>query len=295
MSTKIEWAANPDGTQGETWNPVTGCTPAGKGCAHCYAARMHGRFQESLYGGRPFSTVVCHEDRLDQPLKWKKPRTVFVDSMGDLFHENASKVFISRAVDMMERCKQHTFIILTKRIRRVYDLADIWTEDFPKNVFIGPSCSTQDEADRDIPGALSIPGNIIVSLEPLLGPVDLSAWLGKNLLPSQHCLSNWVIDGLSGVIVGGETGPGARPMHPDWVRSLRDQCAETNTPFFFKQWGEWLHGSMYRECLRELPNDLARLPHLPASIGQYARIGKRRAGRLLDGRTHDDLPWKGML
>ena len=144
-------------------------------------------------------------------------------------------------------------------------MADMWAEDFPKNVFIGPSCSTQDEADRDIPGALSIPGNIIVSLEPLLGPVDLSAWLGKNLLPSQHCLSNWVIDGLSGVIVGGETGPSARPMHPDWVRSLRDQCSAAGVPFFFKQYSQ------------------ANFPKEACGNRHYS---------ILDGRQHNDLPWR---
>ena len=261
-----------------TWNPVTGCTPAGLGCAHCYAKRVAERFpavhgvefsSKSLTSTAtcpvPFSTVICHPERLTIPEHWRKPRSIMCPSMGDLFHSDVPVGFIRDVLGVMDRCLQHTFIVLTKRPERARDVLGNWTK-IP-NMVLGASFSTQKEVDDGMGFLLNTPANRrIVSLEPLVGPV---------IVPREYLFA------LDGVIVGGETGPGARPMHPDWVRSLRDQCAPSGVPFFFKQWGEW------RECViddtvkRATTVDEARL----------SRVGRSRAGRLLDGRTHDELCW----
>jgi len=287
MPTKIEWTE-------ETWNPVVGCTKCSPGCDNCYAERMAARLAniaaaKFLKGKCPPSLMrykyVVENDRiaylggaipeedgipvrvrkylpkwngqiewrktvLDKPLRWRKPREIFVCSMSDLFHEKVPFGFIQLVLSVIRSCN-HTFLILTKRIKRAAQFFVFDKENqayasrlyrIPKNLCLGVSVCNPDEKPkidtlRRIPAALKF-----VSFEPLLadiGELDLT--------------------GIQQVIVGGESGPGARPMQPDWVRSIRDQCAEPDVPFFFKQWG-----------------------------GR----NKKAAGRILDGREHNDLAWR---
>ena len=256
--TRIEWAE-------VVWNPVSGCTPISEGCQNCYAKRMATRLK-GRYGypeDEPFK-VTLHPEKLKEPLKWKKPRRVFVCSMGDLFHEQVPDEYIAKVWEVMNNASQHTFLVLTKRPQRMKDfLARLgwYTHDREvnpaeavldeggkytlKNVWLGVTAENQQRADERIPILLQIPAAVrFVSIEPMLGPV---------VIPEEW--PDWVI-------CGGETGPGARPIHPDWVRSLRDQCQAAGTPFFFKSWGEWAEH----------------------------KVGKKKAGRLLDGRTWDEIP-----
>jgi len=311
--TGINWAD-------ATWNPVSGCTPAGVGCAHCYAKRLAERFP-AVHGVEysspsltstatcptPFSTVICHPERLGVPERWRKPRAIMCPSMGDLFHEDVPDGLLDDVWRVWRDCPQHTFIVLTKRPGRMND----FLREPPQlpNVVLGVSCSTQAEADRAIPILLGTPAHRrIVSLEPLVGPVDFRNVPGFNRIGLS--LNNW------GVIVGGESGPGARPMHPDWVRLLRDQCEAAGVPFFFKQWGEWGQSdypsytmfdatqagrlveatcvastdkaSRGRTRFYPIPADY---DGKPAGFHPMVRVGRSRAGRLLDGRTHDALCW----
>lgn len=303
MSTKINWCD-------ETWNPVSGCTPAGVGCAHCYAKRVAERFpavhgvefsSKSLTSTAtrpvPFSRVICHPERLGIPERWRKPRAIMCPSMGDLFHEDVPDGFLDDVWRVWRDCPQHTFIVLTKRPGRMND----FLREPPQlpNVVLGVSCSTQAEADHAIPILLNTPANRrIVSLEPLVGPVDL-----RSAVPCKDCCGDGEVyfdsikrcacercgghedaagcgiepGALDGVIVGGESGPGARPMNPDWVRSLRDQCAAAGVPFFFKQWGGGLKKESYP------------VRFYAATAGWDAR--EKHGGRILDGWTHDALCW----
>ena len=279
---KIEWTDS-------VWNPVTGCTPVGEGCRNCYAKRMWPRLQRMSpkYAGREFTDVQCHEDVLNDPIKWKKPRTIFVNSMGDLFHDKVGIGFVSEVFRVMRSTPQHKYIVLTKRASRMRFAFRML--DAPENAIFGVSCSTQEEVGRDMLILLSTPVKMrCMSLEPLVGPIDMSRYA--------QCL-HWVI-------VGGETGPNARPMHPDWVRSIRDQCTATGTPFFFKQWGEWKHDdgsdddidNVKRSCVYY---DGEWCDCKNSWICEYQfgpvmyRVGAHRAGRLLDGREWSQTPWGG--
>ena len=234
----IEWTE-------ATWNPVTGCTQVSPGCAHCYAKRFAERFRG--VPGHPYEQgfeVVQRPERLDQPLRWKRPRTIFVNSMSDLFHEAVADGFVASVFEVMERAERHTFQVLTKRPERAAALAP--SLPWPPNVWLGVSVENQRwtarvDALREIPAAVRF-----LSCEPLLGPLALD------------------LEGVGWVIAGGESGPRARPMDIAWARGVRDQCLASGVPFFFKQWGE--HGPDGR------------------------REGKKRAGRLLDGRTWDEAP-----
>lgn len=260
MPTKIEWAT-------DTWNPITGCTKISEACQNCYAERMSKRLAGrcGYPEGEPFR-VTLHPDKLDQPMRWKKPRIIFVCSMGDLFHEDVPDRFLDQIFAVMAKAEQHIFLLLTKRPKRakeyilkaMYDencnyqgwyeaINDLEIPDVTpmENIWLGVTTENQARADERIPVLLQIPAaKRFVSVEPMLGPVDLNKYLYPQRLCDGH--SAWQCDedcprrpGLDWVICGGETGPGARPMHPDWVRSLRDQCQEAEVPFFFKQWGEW--------------------------------------------------------
>jgi protein gp37 len=288
MSTKINWCD-------ETWNPVSGCTPAGVGCAHCYAKRVAERFP-AVHGVEysspsltstatcptPFSTVICHPERLGIPERWRKPRAIMCPSMGDLFHEDVLGAFKFQVFQVMERCPQHTFIILTKRPQQMRE--DMLGLEPPANVVLGVSCSTQAEADHAIPILLDTPANRrVVSLEPLVGPVDLYRG-GFTFLEEQTSPRGTRYNKLDGVIVGGESGPGARPMHPDWVRSLRDQCEAAGVPFFFKQWGDGI------KKVFDSKRPESYKPRFYAAAAGWDARGKH-GGRLLDGRTHDALCW----
>jgi len=232
LSTSIEWTDS-------TWNPVTGCTKISIGCANCYAERMALRLKAA---GNPsyangFS-VTMHEDMLDRPLKWKKPQTIFVNSMSDLFHEDIPTEFILRAFDVMRRADWHCFQILTKRSERMLELS-------PKlphmlHIWLGVTVEAQDYTFR-IDHLRRTGANVkFLSLEPLLGPI-----------------SSLNLAGIDWVIVGGESGPRARPIKESWVVDIRSQCQEAKVPFFFKQWGG---------------------------------TNKKKTGRELDGRTWDEMP-----
>ena len=249
---------------------VTGCTPAGEGCRHCYAERMFHRLASmpklEKYYGREFSHVQFHLDELPVPRCWKKPRSIFISPMGDLFHKDVRDWHIYHTFRMFKETPQHTHIVLTKRVDRALAMSrETLSLDWPDNVVLGCSCSTQGDADRLIPLLVDVPaGRLIVSFEPLVERVHVpEALLAK----------------LSGIIVGGESGPNSRPMHPGHVRSLRNQCEATLTPFFFKQWGDALNGVSILGSRRSALTEGGWSPHEP------------HGGRVLDGRTHDALCW----
>ncbi len=230
--TAIEWTDC-------TWNPASGCTKISAGCAHCYAERMARRLEamgQARY--RNGFAVTLHPEALEEPLGWKKSRLVFVNSMGDLFHEGIPLQFIQKVFDVMNRCPQHIFQILTKRSQRMAELAPLL--EWGENIWMGVTIENSDYLHR-IECLQRVPARVcFLSLEPLLGPLD-----------------DLVLDGLDWVIVGGESGPQARPMKEEWVLSIQSKCQKEGVPFFFKQWGG---------------------------------VNKKKAGRLLQGRTWDQLP-----
>ena len=325
--TKIEWTD-------AVWNPVTGCSKVSQGCRNCYAERMAKRFagMNGYPADDPFK-VTLHPDKLDLPLRWKKPRRIFVNSMSDLFHKDVPDEFIDRVFATMALCSHHTFQILTKRpermaayvngmqretiesygetfidIPRLQSAPDAWP--LP-NVWLGTSIEDQPTANRRIPELLKCQASVLfISAEPLLGPVDLTevelpsrynvtpttpAYINALTRMDDDHLYN-VHDALDWVIVGGESGPGARPMHPDWVRAIRDVCQVSGTPFLFKQHGEWLPADEHmRGMWPERANGkvIARewWPRHDWEDGLPSfRVGRRRAGRRLDGRIWDEYP-----
>jgi len=212
-NTSIEWTES-------TWNPVTGCTKVSAGCANCYAERMARRLQ--AMGQRNYRNgfeVTTHARVLELPLKWRQPRRVFVNSMSDLFHEDIPDDFIRSVFDVMRRAHWHTFQVLTKRSGRLVTLGA--TLDWPTNVWAGVSVENALVLNRvDSLRLLDGPAMKFLSVEPLLGS-----------------LGDLELDQIDWVIVGGESGPGARPMAIEWVRPIRDACQTAHVPFFFKQWG----------------------------------------------------------
>jgi protein gp37 len=291
---KIEWTDS-------TWNPVTGCTKVSAGCTHCYAERLVGRF-DALHGFVPFTTVECHPDRLEQPLHWRKPRRIFVVSMGDLFHEAVPVDFIDRIFDVMQQCPQHTFQILTKRPKRMIEMlfgeirrnSLLETHGYQPNIWLGVSVENQAAADERIPLLLQTPAAVrFVSYEPALGPVDLAGWIGatggwcmEHDFDGGFCLETQCErNKIDWVICGGESGPKARPMHPDWARSVRDQCVSAGVPYFFKQWGQWVPMLGH---LEGVPVHGQKFTHPDGTI--MGRTGKNAAGRELDGREWSEFP-----
>lgn len=282
--TGIEWTD-------ATWNPTTGCDRVSPGCDHCYAMTLAPRLKAMgspryQSDGNPKTSgpgfgIAMHEDALDQPLRWTRPRRIFVNSMSDLFHSGVTDEFIARVFAVMALAPQHTFQVLTKRPARMRSLLnsdrfdDLFAEalyavedpggDEPAepigsapgplpNVWLGTSVEDQNRADLRIPALLDTPAAVrFLSCEPLLGPVDIINGLGDGWLT-----------GLDWIIAGGESGPGARPMRADWARSLRDQADVAGVAFHFKQWGS---------------HDEHGTP-----------MHKKQAGRVLDGRTWDEFP-----
>lgn len=281
--TRIEWAE-------AVWNPVTGCSKVSAGCQHCYAERMAKRLA-GHYGypsDEPFR-VTLHPEKLEEPLQWRKPRRVFVCSMGDLFHPNVPEEFISAIFCVMQKAIQHTFLLLTKRPERMAEFVNQWVHNValqlpPPNIWAGVTIENQDAVDKRIIPLLHTEAAVrFVSCEPLLGPINLETQLG-NADESQRVQNGW--HGIDWVISGGETGPYARPCKPDWVRNLRDQCKTASVPFFFKKWGEW------REAYK--PDDEIWSGNAPRLLQEhdtfFLRIGKKRAGHLLDGEEWRQLP-----
>ena len=360
-NSKIEWTD-------ATWNPILGCSRVSEGCRNCYAERIAGRFpNESVYAGltqivngRPVWTGQIKETKkLMEPLSWRAPKRVFVNSMSDLFHENVSDEQRDRIFAVMGLAWQHTFQILTKRPLRMLAYMKALTEGDPAerlenaayeleidedfcnhlanwvngwsrwreapddgnplngtqprwplpNVWLGVSAENQAAADERIPLLLQTPGAVrFVSCEPLLGPVEFSDVTHRS--DCIQALGKPAMKGIDWVICGGESGPHARPMHPDWVRSLRDQCAAAGTAFFFKQWGEWVpfgHESggpvaVYRDGKGHYraawQGDYDSRPVKVVKVGDAdnanagigVRVGKRAAGSLLDGVEHKAFP-----
>jgi protein gp37 len=232
QNSKIEWTES-------TWNPCTGCSKISSGCRNCYAERMAIRLQAAgspnyINGFR----LTTHEHTLELPLRWRLPRTIFVNSMSDLFHKDVSLEFIIKVFDVMHQASHHRFQVLTKRSSRLAQISSnlCWLD----NVWMGVTVENADYIDRIEDLRQTSAAVKFISFEPLLGPipdVDLS--------------------GIDWVIVGGESGPGARPIRPEWVRGIRDKCLAENIPFFFKQWGG---------------------------------VNKKLAGRTLQGRTWSQMP-----
>jgi protein gp37 len=202
-----------------TWNPVTGCTKVSQGCKHCYAERMAKRLQ--AMGSARYEdgfAITMHEDLIDLPRGWKKPRVIFVNSMSDLFHSGVDEGFIQRVFTTMNECPQHTFQVLTKRSERVREMGGRlnWTP----NIWMGVSVEDEQVVHR-ITDLQQVPAHVrFLSLEPLIGPLE-----------------NLPLDGIHWAIVGGESGPKSREMKEEWVHSLRSQCEQARVHFFFKQWG----------------------------------------------------------
>lgn len=343
--TGIEWTDS-------TWNPVRGCSRVSQGCVNCYAEKVAARFSGP---GQPYAGLINKhgtwngeirfvDKALTQPLRWRRPRRIFVNSMSDLFHENVTYDQIDRIFAVMALSPQHTFQILTKRPERMLAWAthgddgrwgyvdgrarQIWRahsgKEFPAgkmlpfqplpNVWLGVSVENQETADERIPLLLQIPAAVrFLSCEPLLGHLDLTspdwltacecghikmahtgedergachcptAWENRNALkPTAHCQCGSYRQKLHWVIVGGESGHGSRPMHPEWVRSIRNQCRTAGVAFFFKQWGEYLPGGQD-----------GNPDHEPQELNASTvaiKVGKKRAGRLLDGREHSEYP-----
>lgn len=235
--TSIEWAT-------DVWNPVTGCTKISAGCKNCYAEKIAGRF----WGDRKFTDVQCHPERLEDPLHWKKPRRVFVNSMSDLFHEKLDFAYILTIFYRMATYDRHTYIVLTKRAERIVEFFEYWQNKVEfyrskmlphflpplRNVWLGVSVENQQSADERIPYLLQTPAAVrFVSIEPMLEKIDLRRGI-YSMLPDGKP-SGTSVEGLDWVICGCESGQSARPFEMDWARDLRDQCVAANVPFFFKQ------------------------------------------------------------
>ena len=337
-----------------TWNPVTGCTRVSAGCENCYIDwsppfRIKDRHFRDAGGNRSHAIgsttgVQLHPERLDQPLRWQRPRRVFVNSLSDLFHDEVPDDYIAQIFAVMALSPQHTFQVLTKRPARMRSLLNsdrfddlfaehLYTTPHPygdepaepigsapgplPNVWLGVTVESQQWADNRIPLLLDTPAAVrFLSCEPLLNAVDLSRWTKSHATDCLNDPAPWCTCGrdaygyLDWVIVGGESGKAARPMHPDWVRSLRDQCVDAEVPFFFKQRGEWtwnepgefrmpskpytdqtmvMHPAGMTAMHKSNPFDPFERGH-PDWSTRLTRVGKRAAGRKLDGRTWDQYP-----
>jgi protein gp37 len=351
--TKIEWTE-------ATWNPITGCSVVSAGCKHCYAMKLAGtRLQhhpsragltiDTAAGPVWNGQVRFNEQWLDQPLRWRRPRLIFVCAHSDLFHESVPDEWIDRVFAIMALAPHHTFQVLTKRPERMLRYFterrdEGWSDGhirllfgrparaFPAsfkrlplnndarmpwplpNVWLGVSVENQDAADERIPLLLQTPASVRwISAEPLLGPVDLtrvmrseSEWtFCDNALTGfrAHKCGGTIGPKLDWVVAGGESGTGARPMHPDWARSLRDQCAEAGVAFLHKQNGNWANpddieaaGLASHGWWEEDRTDGGVRRHewpdskFPCMRTEVFCVGKKAAGRLLDGVLHDAYP-----
>lgn len=303
-NSKIEWCHH-------TFNPWIGCTKVGPGCDNCYAeADFDKRKHVVKWGaGQPRKRTV--PSTWAMPLKWNAEAErlgvryrVFCASLADVFDNEVDREWRDDLATLILNTPHLYWLLTTKRIGNAGRmLGEMFMDGTPDNVWLGVTITSQTEADRDIPKLLAVPAAVrFLSMEPLLGPVDIQSAI--NLMP-------WQIGGgdagLHWVIVGGESGPNARPMHPDWARSLRDQCAAAGVPFLFKQWGEWVSAdcidlatqsrvwrdSSYIEMesqglIRRYTAKPPGPPHF--ACDHWLKAGKKAAGRLLDGVQHDGYP-----
>lgn len=302
---------------------VDGCTPCSPGCDRCWSAAMTHRFDK--FGDELHSlttedkpvfngNVITHPERLSR-FNTRKPKVFAI--WNDLFHEDVPDAFImatfgAMPTDILQPCL-NTYLVLTKRPQRMRDFflryTKNGTEPWP-NVYLGLTVCSQQEADEKIPIFLQAPGKKFLSIEPMLGEIDLTMKAPKaySLLSKFYGHNGFDETGsqlqkdrmnyfpkIDAVILGGKTGPGARPMHPDWVRSVRDQCAAAGVPFFFKGWGEWVPwGDDCCDFMHDFNSDEMVKKFKSITMEPYIMycVGRNKAGRLLDGRTHDDLPWR---
>lgn len=349
----IEWLRGADGEQGATWNPITGCSIESPGCRDCYAATLAGTrlrnhpsraglTTRAANGAYVFNGEVrFNAGWLDQPLRWTRPRMVFVVAHGDLFHPAVPDAWIDKVFAVMARARWHTYQVLTKRAKRMREyLSDPKTYyrilmaglEIPvcamewmawplPHVWIGVSAEDQKRADERVPELLATPAAVRwLSCEPLIGAIDLRRMhiQGPNLFASHDVLVDSlsaVIDerkAISWVVPGGESGRTARPSHPDWFRSLRDQCVSTGTAFLFKQHGAWLEvdgdkptrtvdstDATYATEARRCDGFISLDGHFAGSVSGtrdnvayrgLMRVGKKAAGRTLDGREWNEFP-----
>lgn len=360
---RIEWTE-------ATWNPLRGCSRVSEGCRNCYAERTAARFDKP---GMPYEGLIHRATKgwngkvrfvpevLDQPLRWKRPRKIFVNSMSDLFHENVPFEQIAAIFGVMSAARHHTFQVLTKRPERALaffawleqqtEPKARWVESVAEaeqacgqaagtraahthpvqcvaidhfaeaqgvrtdgfylqwplpNVWLGVSVENQATADERIPQLLQMPAAVRwLSCEPLLGPINFRwvpyAWQATGRTYREYLEAKGSVNQhealrkIDWVVVGGESGPNARAMHPEWARTLRDQCAAAKVPYLFKQWGEWLpvDTPSDEECFADDGSERqfgGRLTIGRCGTQPVARVGKKRAGRLLDGALHDAYP-----
>ncbi|MET7713736.1 phage Gp37/Gp68 family protein [Streptomyces sp. NPDC005407] len=337
-TTTIEWTRNDDGTPGKTWNPVTGCTKISDGCTNCYAETIAERFRGHAAFPNGFDVQV-RANKVNDPLTWRKPTRIFVNSMSDLFHNEIDQAWISDIFGVMAAARRHTFQLLTKRHARMRTLlndpafvtnvrlralgkglpADQWQWPLP-NLWLGVSVENQQWANIRIPALLDTPAAVrFLSCEPLLGPVDLKQAVRTMGSERGHGLTASYVHadgccrkfhGIDWVITGAESGRKARPAHPNWFRSLRDQCAAGNVAYFHKQNGEWADRTTLTGDQRSAasiwdekrvtyvhPHDGRTQTHGQWGINDHLegwacvqRVGKKAAGRQLDGVTHDQFP-----
>lgn len=290
--TAIEWTD-------ATWNPWMGCTKVSPACQNCYAERDMKRY------GRDFSKITRTSNKtFNSPLTWKDPKKVFVCSWSDFFHKDVPRDWREEAMAIMEKCDHHTFLLLTKRPENIVPFTKHRWRDWPANVWIGTTVENQEMADKRIPELLRVVGAEVrfVSMEPLCDAVDLE---NVAVPVEEDQLRRGCFDGskfnalnkydedhfhnppssLNWVIVGGESGPYARPLHPQWVRILRDQCACHSIPFLFKQWGEYIAHPVSDATW---PNGQLVKPFLDPV--KFERVGRKNAGCELDGKTHKESP-----
>ena len=317
--TKIEWCDH-------TWSPITGCTPLSTGCKHCYAQRMAKRLAGRCgYDKEMPFRITLHRNKMLEPLTRSVPTIYFVCSMGDLFHPDIPHVWVYEVFDVMSACRQHTFLVLTKRPDHIHDVLYgppdwyLGGGDFLPNVWLGTSVESQEYVHRlDTLGQL-VGWHKFVSLEPLLGPINLSPYLPHELEEPDRVqvthemaidagmpqVAGSIIEwgtrivqctGLEFVIVGGETGPGARPTHPQWARDIRDQCMQANVPLFLKSWGNYLPGD---QSPHGPLDEKWRVAHNAGRITQHKwpdgsvshNVGASIAGHLLDNQEWRQTPF----
>ncbi len=315
---KIEWTE-------QTWNPIIGCSKTSEGCANCYAEKTAARlariettayYGEVVEDGQWNGKTAFIDSQMRKPLDRKKPTLYFVGSMTDLFHSKTAIQHVNRVFWTMGFCSQHRFIVLTKRpeMMQMYmgfqkDFCERYNFTYPlPNVILGVTAENQEQADKRIPILLDTPAAArFVSIEPMLGPVDLTAIMGNRFGEIWNTLdTEWDENAckngpaLDWVICGGESGPGARPIHPDWARSLRDQCKEAGVPFFFKQWGEWspdgwVHAGTRFDDRHVTFNNRYEICHSRKDFTHNCnftmkKVGKKSAGNVLGGQLHEEYP-----
>lgn len=335
--TSIEWTRGPNGEQGFSFNPWTGCTKVGPGCDHCYAegwAKRSGIVQWGPGAERRRTSAANWK----QPIKWNAEAErlgvryrVFCASLADVFDNEVPVEWRADLFDLIAKTPNIDWLLVTKRIGNVGRMIpDCWSVMMPPNLWLGITVVNQYEADRDVPKLLQLKASVrFLSVEPLLGPVSfrwMPAWpenkANRALNPAGGTDHLDGLRRLDWVIVGGESGPKARPMHPQWARDIRDQCAAAGVPFLFKQWGEWLPGENETHaptgrkvahhqdgrwgatetnvnarnyvawdesgCIHR--GSLIDAPPMLRVVAWAERVGKKQAGRLLDGREHNGFP-----